>query len=577
MDYTLNVLGQGVEALQRAPEIEAAAENTRAAVVLSAQVIDDKSSVVKDATSQALTTSAEAFCKAAATTNGAMSEAVSTIAIATHEAASDMWKTVRSVRSFWSGCRALIDSAKFFNAATGKSITALRKATQITSVAMQEAIKTSSKAMDSALHQITPAMTDAVTTTTNEVGDAVATLAKAATGDQEVADQITLTAAKTGMVANDAINATSTTLRTAISTTASLANASIEQTAAVLDTGISSLHVSIPTHLAEASIEVLEGVNEGATRASCVMAATGLGAALALSKVDSNILVPAAIGTIGLAAVYKEQQEARPVQEQYNGTVGTKKKCTADGKDVAVTFINGICNTLESVRESAKYISRSHGDAVVHYVADPTQGAASDLAQAAVLDTIGVSTEASRRLAITWKRLLQEGNEKIVHYGHSRGGMVTAQALKELSLEEQEKLEIHTIGSPVEIFTEDGGPKVVHHFSTADAVPFATVSSLTSPPRKMMNLALGKENPTIQRYDTQAEGVHSVVSDHSLLGPTYKRVLDQCGQNFQQATKEKVERSSSSSSSSSSSGTSWKKPILRNHRVVPKLSELSLR
>ncbi len=201
------------------------------------------------------------------------------------------------------------------------------------------------------------------------------------------------------------------------------------------------------------------------------------------------------------------------------------------GIPLSITFVNGILNSYESAKTSAEMISEINNGCRVDFVADPSQGAVSDLFQAAIVVTIGAIPEASRRLAALWKRLLkemdmeafdEEGQSQIIHYAHSRGGIVSTVAMELLTPAERERIVAHYLGSP------SVNPKAIHHVSSADIVP----SLSPHPIQNMLNYILGRPlqvQGEVHVYDSQEPRSHirSVYGDHSFRGPTYRNVLEQ--------------------------------------------------
>lgn len=234
----------------------------------------------------------------------------------------------------------------------------------------------------------------------------------------------------------------------------------------------------------------------------------------------------------------KQRMDSDLLQNACTGVVGERELSIR--QPVRITFINGMLNSLDYCKTTAAYISQVHGNVNVHYVADPTKGALSDLGEAVLLDAAQANTESVQRLVSLWRKLFgemdgwSEVKGSIVHYAHSKGGMVTAAALKQLTSEERRRLVIHVIGSPTVIPYEENGARVIHHNSEADMVPNFTITSITHPFKSLINSIRGKKNPVIRSIPTLQKGfgLKRLLADHAILDLTYKQLLEDLGRAF---------------------------------------------
>lgn len=121
---------------------------------------------------------------------------------------------------------------------------------------------------------------------------------------------------------------------------------------------------------------------------------------------------------------------------------------------VRVTLINGMNNTHHDLRNTLELLSSTHGDTTIHYVFHPTSGWTHDLFYCAAVK-LGYVSPYAKYLAAHWRSLLQTMGEQghIFHYAHSIGGADTYAAIGLMSLEEQKRIRVVTLGSPTFIST----------------------------------------------------------------------------------------------------------------------------
>ncbi len=205
--------------------------------------------------------------------------------------------------------------------------------------------------------------------------------------------------------------------------------------------------------------------------------------------------------------------------------VGIVGKGEVDSLDrrVRVTYVNGILTGGQQCTDTASMISWLHGDVHVRYVHANTQGMAIDLAKS-VLNLAGLETEEARRLSDLWKRLLSEmggaddARNQIIHYAHSRGGIITKLALANLTAQEKNRLDVRTFGSPAPIDRSDC-PRNINIVCEADPIPVLNPVSL------VRNYARGN----VQFADPIKEGG---LMEHGILEPAYTKALTEMGRDF---------------------------------------------
>lgn len=215
---------------------------------------------------------------------------------------------------------------------------------------------------------------------------------------------------------------------------------------------------------------------------------------------------------LGLAGYYMDSPET--------GCHGSKEL-----SNVRITAINGILNLREHCLGAVDVISKTHGNANVHYVFHPTEGWTWDVIKGA-LAKFGFTSSRARMLADHWKRLIQEmggpqGGGTIIHYAHSIGGTHTILAKDLLTPEEQRMIQVITLGSAT-IIPDTGFGSVVNYISKRDAVsffadPISYLKSHFDPSSNVMHVGSYYGIPLV---------------DHLLSMETYRRVIETLGEQF---------------------------------------------
>lgn len=190
-----------------------------------------------------------------------------------------------------------------------------------------------------------------------------------------------------------------------------------------------------------------------------------------------------------------------------------------------VTFINGILNTRDDLKDNLEFISGSHGGVNVHYVFRPTEGWTWDVSRASVVKLgyfFGFRSLHAHFLADLWHKLILEmggpnGGGTIVHYAHSLGGTETARARDLLSPAEQKMIRVITFGSSSFVRNE-GFQSVINHVASNDGVTyFGYLRYFFGPDYDL-------------HHHTSPSGFP--LTDHFLNGETYGPILEKLGEDF---------------------------------------------
>ncbi len=144
---------------------------------------------------------------------------------------------------------------------------------------------------------------------------------------------------------------------------------------------------------------------------------------------------------------------------------------------IRVNYQNGIFNNWSDARETGRYISDSHGGVNVLVNFDPTFGKmfgpGLDINDAMLL-AVGFKNKATNNLVNDWRRQFAEMDKhgpggKIIQYCHSRGCLVTLQALQSMTKEEKARLDMRAFAPPKWIHN-DGLGALVQYSNLGDVV-----------------------------------------------------------------------------------------------------------
>ncbi len=176
-----------------------------------------------------------------------------------------------------------------------------------------------------------------------------------------------------------------------------------------------------------------------------------------------------------------EDETARFFTESDEGCCVKSVGLREGSEDLRITYISGIRKTREKTTAMAMRISMRHQNNIVHSFCDPTNGIVHDLFDSFRLLCFGSQLDSVEKLTLLWRGLLAEmGEGKIIHYAHSRGGLVTKVALSNLTPEEKSRIEVVLFGSPA-VIGDDECSHVVDVINCYDPIPYSN-------PRKWINI-----------------------------------------------------------------------------------------
>lgn len=217
-----------------------------------------------------------------------------------------------------------------------------------------------------------------------------------------------------------------------------------------------------------------------------------------------------------------------PVVIEEKGEVASVGSIGAKENSVKITYINGIGNTDYDCHITATSISVFHGYHKVYFVSDSTQGFFTDLVVSADLmfssadNEAVIKNEAVVKLTNLWMRLLLNSSEEteIIHYAHSRGGLVTRQSFELLPPELRSRVNIFCLGSPA-IFPGSDVSAAVTVMNTKDWVP------LTNPQRLLSYLSWSQASEKDRIVPSK-----ETYGEHGILEMSYRNVLLERGESF---------------------------------------------
>lgn len=178
----------------------------------------------------------------------------------------------------------------------------------------------------------------------------------------------------------------------------------------------------------------------------------------------------------------------------------------------SIVFVNGIC-TPKPIAEFICYELSEMLQQKISCVHLATEGFGRDIINA-VKEFLGFKTRGSRLIENYIQTLLQNPDKKIVIILHSRGALTTSLALKDLTDEQRERIEIYSFGAAW-LIPKWMGKRVINFVSKADLVPMIDFSGI-------MRDGYYRE-AAIVRLDIEEGSSH--LFDHSFLGATYKKAL----------------------------------------------------
>ncbi len=178
-----------------------------------------------------------------------------------------------------------------------------------------------------------------------------------------------------------------------------------------------------------------------------------------------------------------------------------------------VTFINGICNSRDSVNQTVKQISKENEDLLIDVIFNSSHGFVFDVLEC-VANMIGIPTHATEVFEENMIKFADEARatgRQILHIAHSQGGLITGRGLKNLSPEDKSIMHIRTYGSACII--PNGAAATVNNFvNLLDPVPW-----LADWPGMLMALNSNRAHLRIIDHPKKA-----LLFDHMIMGESYR-------------------------------------------------------
>ncbi|MFT4552196.1 MAG: RHS repeat-associated protein [Chlamydiales bacterium] len=201
-----------------------------------------------------------------------------------------------------------------------------------------------------------------------------------------------------------------------------------------------------------------------------------------------------------------------------------------------VTYINGINSGHDDVLTAASFVSSSHGNVNVHYVANPTLGLLTDILNATLMK-VEMKPRSTFELVNMWKEMIGEmggtdGGGKILHYAHSCGGMITSCARDFMNKKELAMIEVRTMASP-ELIRDGYFAKTTNYVSVRDGVPMVDISGyLQADPFGVLQGCMCPMETNVIWLGNWYDGWPLV--DHTTYSDTYKSLILTLGESFQE-------------------------------------------
>ena len=214
----------------------------------------------------------------------------------------------------------------------------------------------------------------------------------------------------------------------------------------------------------------------------------------------------AKIDVTGLTSYLQNLNNHSSVIKVGNGTVSNAR----------ATCINGIGNTRKDAEGMIGRISEILGNVSVAGIYDATHGFVADFFECILLK-LGFATKSVHLLVDRWRELFQEmNNGTIHHFAHSQGALTTRVALKQLTPEERDMIDVVTLGGAA-IITREECKGAYNYVSKSDLVPLLDIKNLYFGNANVVHLPCQSKNKWF---------------DHGFNSPTYQNVLKEEGFNF---------------------------------------------
>ena len=207
-----------------------------------------------------------------------------------------------------------------------------------------------------------------------------------------------------------------------------------------------------------------------------------------------------------------------------------------------LTWVNGIGHSLEHMKHGQGEISKLFGGQAVAYCHNPTAmthpddylGLVGDLSQATTQKLGRITQEVTLLVQHLRQALLDVGRYGlVVHIAHSQGALVTALAVRQLTLDEMKRIEIISFGGATVLTKSPVTPfrRCINYYATNDPLLLLVPSAQEALRSGFFGLYRGTEDDTEFCFLAPREG--DPIADHGLLGKTYGQALAWEGLRFQ--------------------------------------------
>jgi YD repeat-containing protein len=221
-----------------------------------------------------------------------------------------------------------------------------------------------------------------------------------------------------------------------------------------------------------------------------------------------------------------EKLGANPIPKNYYesdmGVVGDKSRLHTHVN----VWINGMNTDLENTKSYAQFISKVCGGEKVYYAYNSTSGFSADAFEY-VLDKYNYQTSACKIAIKTLRQAISdiggvESKGYVTVFAHSQGGMIFEAALRDLTAQEQNLLEVYTFGSS-SLFSKKHLRFVKHIISYRDLIPCCV-----DPWGILYSYLFDDSHLTF--IDSLEEGL---MQNHYFMGQTYQNEVIKIGNEIQ--------------------------------------------
>lgn len=207
----------------------------------------------------------------------------------------------------------------------------------------------------------------------------------------------------------------------------------------------------------------------------------------------------------------------------------------ASARKTRITWVNGIAHQLEHMVEGQVELSKFFGGKPIIFCHNPTamtddqdvRGYLTDLTQAGS-QKLGLITQEVEALVLHLKEAVAAvgPNGCVVHIAHSQGALVTYLAIRQLSIEEMQRMEVMTFGGAAAIRQTPQTPfkRCINYYAINDPLLMVVPSAEAA-----LRSGLVDHN---SEFCFLAPRCGDPVLDHNLWGLTYAQALRWEGDRF---------------------------------------------